>query len=172
MRAAAGTKDFVAIHSEAVVLYRRDDPRDKRFCETGPTGARLEFRVAREQWRVAAGAVKHSATMFGQQNRGSGAFGRMAAQDCILLRGQLLFPFGVGLLDFRNGGEIFSGRFQWFHIFDGVFAGFLSMRLPGKIEDANREGGEDNEKSESGIFHKESHQRDSRAPFMFNLGNR
>ena len=99
--------------------------------------------------------MKDAATMLGEEDRGTGALGRMAAQDRVLLRGQLLFPFGIGLLNLRNGREIFSSRCQWFHIFDSSFAGFLGVRLPGEIKEAHRNGGKDNQESKGGTFHKE-----------------
>src|SRR4051794_18141871 len=134
MGAATRAEDFVAFHSEAVVFHRRDDSRDERLGEAGPAGAGLELRVAREQRRVTTSAMENPATMFGEKDGRTGALGRVAAQNGVLLRSQLLFPFRVRFLHFRNGREIFGGWFQRFHIFDGSLLSFLRVRLPRKID--------------------------------------
>src|SRR5205814_510756 len=104
--------------------------------------------VAREQRRVASGAVENAAAMFRQQHGGTGALGRVAPKNRVLLRSQLLFPFGVRLLHFRNGREIFGGGFEWFHIFNRGASRFLSMRLPRKIDNPDRDRRKNNQESE------------------------
>src|SRR5205085_9230739 len=64
MRPATRAKHFIALHPEAVIFHRRDDSRNERFCEAGPAGARFELGVAREEWRVATGAMENTAAMF------------------------------------------------------------------------------------------------------------
>src|SRR6476469_10858710 len=58
MRAASRAKNFVAFHPEAVVFHGRDDSGNERLRKTGPTGSGFEFGVAREQRRIATGAVE------------------------------------------------------------------------------------------------------------------
>src|SRR5947207_11164810 len=86
MRAATRAKNFIALHAETVVFHGRDDPGDKRFGKTGPASAGFELRVAREQQRVASGAMENAAAMFRQQDGGTRALGRVATENRILLR--------------------------------------------------------------------------------------
>src|SRR3989344_4744913 len=104
VRAALGAHDLGATHEEFLVIFFSDVFLVRRLIETRPAGAGVELGVGAEQFGAAAYAAVHTVFMTVVVGAGKGTLGAFLTRDVILLRGELLFPLGVGLGNFRFHG--------------------------------------------------------------------
>src|SRR2546427_530757 len=70
-----------------------------RLVEARPPGAGVKLRVRAEEVRSARGALVRSAVLGVDVLAGEGRLGALAAQDLVLLGGELAAPLLVCLLD-------------------------------------------------------------------------
>ena len=104
MRIAAGADDLVSDHAMAAVGDGLNIFRGHGLEEAGPASPGIELRVGGKERQVAANAVINTILVVVVEEPAEGALRAFAARDAILLLGELLLPFLVGLDDFLHGG--------------------------------------------------------------------
>src|SRR5882672_2277013 len=100
MGVATGATGFGTGHAVGSVSVLGDVLLVNRSIETGPTAARFELGFRFEKGRATSHTVVHPALVIIPVFAGKGALGAGFSGYVVLLRGQLLAPFGFGLGDF------------------------------------------------------------------------
>ena len=100
MAVTARAKHLGAAHKKAVVLFLIHRFRVNRRVEAGPSRARVELRIGREQ-RVAAALTDIGSTVLATVVfTGKCTFRALLTAHLVLLRGQYFTPFGIRFHDF------------------------------------------------------------------------
>jgi two-component system, NarL family, response regulator LiaR len=93
--------DLRTAHEEAVVGPQLDVLEVGRLGEAGPAGARVELGVGGEELGAATDAAVHPLRLLVDVGAGEGPLGARLAGHLVLLRGELLAPLLLALLNFR-----------------------------------------------------------------------
>jgi hypothetical protein len=103
---ATRAENFGAFHPVTVVGVGDDIFLGDRLEKAGPAGAGIEFGFGRKQRQPATNAIINARLVIVVKIAAEGALGSLVASDGVLLRGQLLAPFGVR---FNNLGRFSDG---------------------------------------------------------------
>src|SRR3546814_6964365 len=103
MSVAIGATHFRADRAELGVAMLAYDRRIDWRGEAWPSRARIEFGVACEQRRSAAGAAVHPGVMIIPVFAGEHPLGAGLAQNMILIGRQCIAPFALGFLQIGRG---------------------------------------------------------------------
>lgn len=98
----AGTQHFGANHAMAEIRFFEDVFGCYGLKEAGPSGSGIEFGIRCKQWKTAAHAGIDSRLFVVEERAAKGALRLLSSGNGVLLRCQLLFPFCIGLDDFRH----------------------------------------------------------------------
>src|ERR1700689_3903415 len=99
MRAAEAARQFGAHHAVSAIGDRLDSIGNERGVKARPSAARVVLGPGIEQLVAAAYAEIGALIVQIPILPGEGALGALAARDFVLLRGEQLAPFFVGLCD-------------------------------------------------------------------------
>src|SRR5579862_2867314 len=102
---APRAKDFLPVHPMTVVRVLDHILRRHWLEKAWPPGARIKLRLRREQRQPATNAIINPRLVLIVKGAAKGRLRPLAARDSILVRRQLLPPFGVGL-------DHFGGRYE------------------------------------------------------------
>src|SRR5688572_17624887 len=108
MPTAPGTVHF-GPHREHRLIDAGANRRVDRTEEARPAGAAVELGCGVEERLRAAGADKGAHPLLVVERAGEGAFGAVAAQHAVLLRGELIAPGRVGLLQRERRRRVRTG---------------------------------------------------------------
>ncbi|OEI67484.1 hypothetical protein Cus16_2922 [Curtobacterium sp. ER1/6] len=99
MRAAVRAADLGADHAEGLVLDELHGLGVDRLVERGPAAAGVELRAALEELLAARRTRVDAGALLVEQLTGPRTLGPGLPEHGVLVRGELLAPLGVGLVD-------------------------------------------------------------------------
>jgi len=92
VRITPGTDNLCSVHAKAFILATEDMILIHRFKKAGPSGARNELVVGREQWQITAYAVIGPILFMIKKRAAEGGFRSFPSCDFIFFLGKDLTP--------------------------------------------------------------------------------